>query len=196
MALTQGDSYLFEPEHQYAVFAYDLDRFVDSYTSLLHPIEERRLSRFYPTLIGAAGRPGDGLLIAQRSREGLVTFVFGYVGWDGFPILVKTLRCTSLWDGKEPMGLDQNNVNWLRQQIDRRTLVKAKVLNRNRLNYSEAERNRIEVLAQSARLLEQYKQQERVRQANTPAAKRRRERARLRRLEKARVRPAPCGDDR
>ena len=185
LALHQGDSYLFEPEHQYAVFVYALDRAIAKDISLLHPTEQRRFSRLYPSLIGAMGHPGWGLLIAQRLRGGMVTFIFGYIGWDGFPVLAITLRCTSLWDGLQPMGLDQRNINWLQQQIDFRTLITANLLHRDRLNYAQAEQSRREALAQRARLLVQYKEEERRKRANTPAAKLRRERARIWRQKKA-----------
>lgn len=177
LLLDQGESYAtwdYLNVYTYNIFHLRWD------AGVAGPFKWSRFSRVYPSLIGSMGRPGFGLIMVRRISESRVLFQYGYIGWDGYPVLASVFDGDYPWFGHS-VGLDEDNLKWLYAKMDRRTLVTGCRIQVENLSLAKTDIARREALRMSERALKEHR--ERI--YNTPEAIRKRE---CRRLYKRRIR--------
>ena len=173
LLLALGESYQGMDDYNLNVYLYNLFHLRWD-CELAMPFKWSRFVRVYPSLIGSMGRPGFGFLMARRISEIRVVFWYGYIGYDGYPVLASVVYGNYPWFGHF-VGLDEKHVNWLWSKIDRRTLVTAKRIQVENLDRAKIDIDRREALRASERASEEYRQ----RIYNTPKEIAKRERRRI-----------------
>jgi hypothetical protein len=123
--LCAGASYRKNPKRRYNAYIYDI---ADGplYEALLLPQNQAVLARLEPEAIRQLGSPGDGLVIARKVANG-IHFWIGYLGWEGQPVFIADPKYNWSnvrdWEPKQMVGLHRQELGWLRDRVDDRTLA-------------------------------------------------------------------------
>ena len=141
--LCQGKGY--RAEERYEAFVYRLAQAPEHSGEVFVPLGSRTMGRFYPSVIGLLGNPGDVVAVLQRLKE-KVRMELGYIGYDRQPVLFPyfphEFSHIRNWQVGARVGLAGNTVQYLRARIDRRTSVAARLLELRNQRYAERESKR------------------------------------------------------